>query len=89
MEFRTSDWPGDPAPVVGEPLVEYVTRQELLARGWTDLVHLRVVGGAGWDVAFGMGIVRYYYFGATASSRPSRDGGRRTLLRQSTRGLWR
>lgn len=33
--FRLSVWPEDPAPRVGEPVTEYLTRKSLKARGWS------------------------------------------------------
>src|SRR5262249_28301209 len=34
VAFRTSEWPTDPEQVAGQPLVEYLTRRDLVARGW-------------------------------------------------------
>jgi hypothetical protein len=36
MKFRTCTWPDSPSPTIGQPVVEYLTRPELNARGWSD-----------------------------------------------------
>ncbi len=31
-QYRTTEWPSDPPPVFGEPVGEYLTREDIVAR---------------------------------------------------------
>lgn len=44
MKFRTCVWPCNPPPRHGVPVVEYLTRADLLARGWSEHLIRAVLG---------------------------------------------
>jgi hypothetical protein len=59
--FRTSEWPTDPAQVAGEPIIEYLTRPELIARGWPERRIWELFGGPDGTRYLSGYHVRYYY----------------------------
>lgn len=58
-KFRTSEWPTDPAPVAGEPIVEYFTCSDLYARRWLDGLITSLLKPDG-KRYFGAGVRVYY-----------------------------
>ena len=60
MAFRISEWPTQPAQVAGEPVVEYLTRVQLLARGWTKQLIGSLLAEPDGTRVRGRGFRRYY-----------------------------
>lgn len=59
--LRTSEWPTDPVQAASQPLIEYATREELIACGWPKRLIRAVLGKPEGTRHLASNLVRFYY----------------------------
>jgi hypothetical protein len=90
MPFRVSEWPTKPAQMAGEPVVEYLTRAQVLARGWAESTIIALLGEPDGTRPMGRGFRRYYRLDRVLQAEQAEEFRARSAelrRRRAARGL--